>query len=77
MKVRDVKKILESLDDDLDVAVEQIFRENRSITLRSIEVMNGCVTFKDHNVRTSQHSEFKSFTGEVFEIPHEWECLTK
>ena len=75
MKVREVKKILESCNDEMDVAVEQIFREQRSITLRSVEILNNCVIFKDHSVRTSQRSLFKSFDGNVFEVPNEWEKL--
>lgn len=75
MKVREVKKILESCSDEMDVAVEQIFREQRSITLRSVEIVNNCVIFKDHTVRMSERSVFQSFDGNVFEVPNEWENL--
>lgn len=77
MKVREVKKILENCDDEMDVAVEQIFREARSITLRSVEVINNCVIFKDHYVRQSQRSTFIAFDGLSFEVPHTWESLAK
>lgn len=77
MKVREVKKILESFGDEMDVAVEQVFREARSITLRSVEVVNNCVIFKDHNVRQSERSTFIAFDQSLFEVPHTWESLTK
>lgn len=69
MKVSQVKAILSDMDDNLDVAIEQIFNEHRSIELRSIEVVNNCVIFKDHYVRVSQHSIFRSFDGNEFTVP--------
>jgi hypothetical protein len=69
MKVKQVLAVLTTLDPELDVAIEQIFNERRSIELRSIEVFNGCVTFKDHHVRISQHSTFVSFDGREFCVP--------
>jgi hypothetical protein len=75
MKVKDVLAILNKCDPELDVAVEQVFRKHRSITLRSIEIVNGCVTFKDHNVRLSPRSEFIAFDGATFEVPNSWENL--
>jgi len=77
MKVREVTAILEKCDPEMDVAVEQIFRENRSIVLRSVEIVNNCVVFKDHTVRTSPRSVFVAVDGAVFDVPHEWEALTK
>lgn len=77
MKVREVLLILSKIDPELDVAIEQVFKEHRSIMLRSIEVLNGCVTLKDYTVRTSNRSEFVAFNGKTFEIPHTWERMLK
>jgi len=69
MKVWQVLAALEKIDPQMDVAIEQIFNEYRSIELRSIEVFNNCVTFKDHYVRISEHSAFISFDGREFNVP--------
>jgi hypothetical protein len=69
MKVWQVLAALEKVDRDMDVAIEQIFNEHRSIQLRSIEVFNNCVTFKDHNVRVSEYSAFIAFDGKEFIVP--------
>jgi hypothetical protein len=77
MKVREVTAILAKCDPEMDMAIEQIFRENKSIILRSVEIINNCVIFKDHTVRTSQRSVFVAVDGAVFDVPHEWEALVK
>jgi hypothetical protein len=77
MKVREVIAILSECDPAMDVAVEQIFREHRSITLRSVELINNCVVLKDHTVRLSQASKFVAFDGEEFEVPSLAEQLLK
>jgi hypothetical protein len=69
MKVWQVLAALEKVDRNMDVAIEQIFNEHRSIELRSIEVFNNCVTFKDHHVRVSEHSAFIAFDGREFAVP--------
>jgi len=69
MKVREVMQILSACDGDMEIAIEQIFREHRSITLRSVEIINNCVILKDHYVRVSQVSKFVSFDGGMFEVP--------
>jgi hypothetical protein len=70
MKVKQVLAVLATMDENFEVAVEQIFtHEGRSIELRSIELIGNCVVFKDHYVRVSTHNAFISFDGVVFEVP--------
>lgn len=70
MKVKEVITILSQFDGELEVAIEQIFRDaGRSIQLRSIEVINKCVVFKDHYTRVSQYNVFISFDGKEFAVP--------
>jgi hypothetical protein len=73
MKVHEIQKILNQCDPNMDVAIEQIFREHRSITLRSVEIVSNCVVFKDHTVRTSNRNVFVAFDGATFEEPFSWE----
>ena len=77
MKVSEITAILAKCDPEMDVAIEQIFRENKSIVLRSVEIINNCVIFKDHTVRTSPRSVFVAVDGAMFDVPHEWEALVK
>jgi hypothetical protein len=70
MKVSEVMLILSEVDPDYDVAIEQIFDNHRSIELRSIEILNKCIIFKDHYVRVSMYSEFLSFDGKIFSVPN-------
>lgn len=69
MKVNEVIAILSKVDPNLDVAIEQIFREHRSITLRSIEIIGNCIVFKDHYTRVSQWNTFVSFDGNEYAVP--------
>ena len=69
MKVSQVLAILSQMDPKMEVAIEQIFREHRSIQLRSVEIVNGCVVFKDH-MRCENHANpFIAFDGDSFEVP--------
>jgi hypothetical protein len=68
MKVRQVLSILTQMDPEMDVAIEQIFREHRSIQLRSIEVVNKCVVFKDHTVCVKHTNPFVNFEGLEFDV---------
>jgi hypothetical protein len=69
VKVHEVMVVLSQCDPDMEVAIEQIFREHRSIQLRSIEILNNCLTFKDHYVRVSEQSVFIAFDGKEFNVP--------
>jgi hypothetical protein len=69
LKVCEVMVVLSQCDPDMEVAIEQIFREHRSIKLRSIEILNNCITFKDHHVRVSEQSAFIAFDGKEFNVP--------
>lgn len=70
MKVSEVIIILQQFDPNYEVAIEQIFKDaGRSIQLRSIEVINKCVVFKDHYTRVSQYNTFISFDGKEFAVP--------
>ena len=66
MKVKEVIAVLSACDPEFEVSIEQIFKEHKSIDLRSIEVLNGCVYLKDHHVRISQASAFTSFDGKEY-----------
>ena len=70
MKVAELLIVLGSCNPNLDVAIEQIFNEHRSIQLRSIEVINNCVVLKDHYVRVSEFNTFVAFDGTTFEVPN-------
>lgn len=69
MKVKEVLEILACINPEYEVAIEQIFREHRSITLRSIEIIGECIVFKDHYTRVSQYNTFISFDGKEYDVP--------
>lgn len=69
MKVKEVLTILSQIDADYDVAIEQIFKERKSMDLRSIEIIDKCVFLRDHYVRISEHSAFIAFDGNQFSVP--------